>query len=93
MDAVFPGALVEDYESSTNEFDLPDPNDRHVAAAADRAGANVIVTDNVDDFPSNKLRRRGMFAQCADDLIADQIYLTGVVLALLSLHSSGTKKV
>ncbi len=75
MDAQFPDALVDGYQSLITEFDLPDPDDRHVAAAADRAGANVIVTDNVDDFPSNKLRR-GTFAQTADDFIADQIYLT-----------------
>ena len=92
MDAEFPDALVEGYESSINEFDLPDPDDRHVAAAADRAGANVIVTDNVDDFPSDKLSR-GMFAQTADDFIADQVYLTGksprlVAIALIR-HKKG----
>lgn len=75
MDTEFPDALVEGYEALISEFDLPDPNDNHIAAAADRAMANVIVTDNIKDFPLHKLRN-GLFAQTADDFIADQIYLT-----------------
>lgn len=94
MDAEFPDALIDGYQSLINEFDLPDPNDRHVAAAADRAGANVIVTENIDDFPSEKLSR-GMFAQTADDFIADQIYLTSrsprlVAIALIRHKKSLT---
>jgi hypothetical protein len=91
MDAEFPGALVAGYESLINEFDLPDPNDRHIAAAAEKAGANVIVTENIDDFPSDRLRH-AMFAQTTDDFIADQIYLTSRSARLIAIALIRHKK-
>lgn len=45
-----PDAIVADYEDLTDRLDLPDPNDRHVLAAAIAAGAS-LVTFNVADFP------------------------------------------
>lgn len=95
MDSLFPDALVVGYEPLISAYDLDDPNDNHAAAAADRAGANVIVTDNIKDFPDHKLRN-GMFAQTADDFIADQIYLTSksarlVAIALIRHKKSLTK--
>ncbi len=95
MDSLFPDALVEGYEPLISIYVLDDPDDNHVAAAADWAGANVIVTDNIEDFPNDKLRN-GMFAQTADDFIADQIYLTSrsarlVAIALIRHKKSLTK--
>src|SRR4051794_33248969 len=37
-------SLITGYEPIVNVLDLPDPGDRHVLAAAIRAGAQVIVT-------------------------------------------------
>ena len=90
MDSLFPDALVEGYEPLISTYDLDDANDNH-AAAADRAGANVIVTDNIKDFPVHKLRN-GMFAQTADDFIADQIYLTSKSARLLAIALIRHKK-
>ena len=75
MDDKFPSALVEEFESLIDTFDLPDPDDRHVVAAAVHAQADVIVTDNIDDFPPARLPG-GLFTQRPDDFIADQFFLT-----------------
>lgn len=50
---------------------LPDPNDRHVLAAAIRAGAEVIVTLNLQDFPAERLSPYAVSAKHPDDFILD----------------------
>jgi len=47
--------LVTDYHDLIPGLTLPDADDRHVLAAAIRAGANVIVTYNLKDFPAARL--------------------------------------
>ena len=61
--------LVEGYEALIPSFELPDPHDRHVLAAAVRAGAQVIVTANLKDFPEEELAPFGIEAQSADDFV------------------------
>ncbi len=51
MDQVDPESLVQGYEASIGAISLPDEDDRHVVAAAIAAGASVIVTFNLCDFP------------------------------------------
>ncbi len=57
MDRAFPQAQVTDYQHLAGNLQLPDPNDRHVLAAAITAEAQVIVTRNLQDFPSSELAR------------------------------------
>jgi predicted nucleic acid-binding protein len=49
--------LVSGYEDLVDSLTLPDSDDRHVLAAAIRAGAQVIVTYNLKDFPRDTLAR------------------------------------
>jgi predicted nucleic acid-binding protein len=65
--------LVEGYEPLVEILELPDPDDRHVLAAAIKATAQVIVTRNVRDFPRGKLARWGVRAKSPDDFVRDQI--------------------
>lgn len=48
--------LVTGYEKLIDFLSLPDPNDRHVLAAAVVGHADVIVTRNLRDFPDGALR-------------------------------------
>jgi hypothetical protein len=61
---------------------LPDPDDRHILAAAIHAGADVIVTCNLTDFPAETLAGFNIEAQHPDDFL---VYLfdqaPGVVCA------------
>ncbi len=64
MDQYTDDALVMGYESLITGLNLPDPDDRHVLAAAIKCGANAIVTLNLKDFPAavcsavKKMRQR-----------------------------------
>lgn len=61
--------LVTGYEDLIETLELPDPDDRHVLAAAIRAGADVIVTTNLADFPGEVLARYAIEAQHPDEFI------------------------
>ncbi len=58
MNEAVPSALVTGHEKLVESLTLPDPDDRHVLAAAIRAGAQVLVTFNLDDFPDDALKAR-----------------------------------
>lgn len=70
MQLAFPEAAVHDYEPLIASLHLPDPDDRHVLAAAIRAPASVIVTANLKDFPPASLHAHGVEAQHPDRFIA-----------------------
>ena len=71
----FPDALVENYEPLVTALKLPDEKDRHVLAAAIKTNANVIVTNNIKDFPNEYLSGFGLTAKTADDFLTDTIDL------------------
>jgi predicted nucleic acid-binding protein len=66
MNRALPDAVITGYENLIDGLALPDPNDRHVLAAAIRCGAQVIVTNNLDDFPQDKLTPYSLEAQHPD---------------------------
>jgi hypothetical protein len=75
MERAFADAAVEGWEDIANGILLPDPKDVHVLAAAVRAGASILVTDNLKDFPAAILTRYEIEAKAGDQFLADTIDL------------------
>lgn len=73
--------LVTGYEYLIPSLTLPDPNDRHVLAAAIKASARVIVTFNLQDFPETILEQYDMEAQHPDEFISNLIDLKPLIVA------------
>ncbi|RCS27944.1 PIN domain-containing protein [Polaribacter sp. WD7] len=69
--SAFPDALVTNYSGLIGNLSLPDPKDCHVLAAAIKTNANVIVTNNIKDFPEEYLASFGLTAKTADDFLTD----------------------
>ncbi len=81
MNAAIPDVVVTGYDGLIEGIELPDPDDRHVVAAAIRAGAQAIVTVNLKDFPTEKLAPVGVEAVHPDDFILDCIDLAPAAIA------------
>ena len=72
MDTHVRNALVTGYESLIEGLSLPDPDDRHVLAAAICSGSNLILTFNLKDFPADTLSPFGIVAQQPDEFLLHQ---------------------
>jgi predicted nucleic acid-binding protein len=75
MEKAIPDAVVTGYEAFINAITLPDPNDRHVVAAALVGHADAIVTFNLRDFPMESLRDLEIEVQHPDDFVVNQLNL------------------
>jgi PIN domain len=75
MNAAVRDCLVLGHEPLIEILDLPDPDDRHVLAAAIKVNAQLIVTRNRRDFPNEKLAPWGIRAKSPDDFVRDVIGL------------------
>ncbi len=67
--------LVEDYEDLVAGINLPDPDDAHVVAAALKSQAQIIVTNNLKDFPEEILSKHYLEAQHPDTFLRNQLDL------------------
>jgi hypothetical protein len=70
LDDLVPAARVTGYEQHVTAVNLPDPNDRHVVAAGIAAGATIILTWNLRDFPAKELRKFGLHRESPDHFLS-----------------------
>jgi len=70
-----PDCLVTHHGPLIAGLSLPDPDDRHVLAAAIAGHADAIVTMNLRDFPADILARYNLEAQHPDDFVMNQLEL------------------
>lgn len=75
MNRAVPNCLVTGHERFIENIDLPDPDDRHVLAAAIVAGAQLIITFNLKDFPEEALLPYGIEAVHPDTFAVQQFDL------------------
>lgn len=75
MNGAFDDACVFGWEPLVDAIHLPDPDDRHVVAAAHLGRADVIVTANLRDFPPTILEPMGLEAQSPDEFLLNQLDL------------------
>lgn len=73
MDQAIDHDLIEDYERHIESLKLPDPDDRHVLAAAIEGEAEIILTFNLRDFPASVLSKFGISALHPDEFLCRQI--------------------
>jgi predicted nucleic acid-binding protein len=93
MDDTFEDALVTGWEPLLDGIALPDPDDRHVLAAAMRGGAQAIVTSNLKDFPAETLAPLDIAAVHPDAFLLDQLDLAPpVVLDVLREQAAHTRR-
>lgn len=87
MDRALPDAMITGHAPLIDGLTLPDPNDRHVLAAAIRANAQAIITFNTRDFPESALDPYGIEALHPDVFIEHQFGLRqGLVINAAKWH-------
>jgi predicted nucleic acid-binding protein len=72
MSSAFEDACITGYEDLITSLLLPDPDDRHVLAAAIRGQAHSILTENIKHFPAERLDPFGIAVQRLDGFLVDQ---------------------
>ncbi len=93
MNAHVRDALVDGYQALIPALELPDPNDRHVLAAAIKCGADLILTFNLGDFPEQVLASYGISACHPDAFLIDQLNLDPEnVCTAIRKHRASLKK-
>lgn len=84
MDQATRDCLVTGYEPLIPGLTLPDPDDRHVLAAAIVGRCDAIITFNQKHFPPATLASYGIETQHPDDFLCNQLSLApGLVCSAL----------
>lgn len=92
MNEAFDDACVEGWEELLSAINLPDENDRHVVAAAIQGRADLIVTANLKDFPTDVLGRFNLEVQHPDEFFVNQLDLgPAEVMRSLQVQAAATR--
>jgi len=93
MNANVRDCVVSGYEELIPGISLPDPDDRHVLAAAIKASSHAIVTFNLKDFPESSLSQYGIEAIHPDAFVMCQMELEkNAVLRAAKRHRASLKR-
>lgn len=78
MNLAYPDALIDGYQPFVDALELPDPDDRHVLAAAIVGKCNGLITANLRDFPS----------EIAEPLAIEVVHPDDFIVNIIDLHPS-----
>ena len=83
----FEDSCVSGWEFLEGQYQLPDHRDAHVVALAEFAHARAIVTENLRDFPEDKLPI-GITAQHPREFVLNTIYMNPLMASQAVLAMS-----
>ena len=93
MDSYALDAVVENFEHLIDALSLPDPDDRHVLAAAIQSRSQWIVTFNLKDFPAAALSPFGIESVHPDSFVVHLLETAPLsVLSAASEHRQSLKR-
>ncbi len=85
-------SVVTNFEHLVEELNLPDQNDRHVLAAAIHSNTNIIITNNIKDFPRKYLATFNIEVLHPDEFIYQLFNLsTPVIIQSARNHRNSLK--
>lgn len=77
MNSSFPEAIIDNFSKLPKiEEERINEKDKHVLAAAISSNAQVIVTNNLKDFPNDVLHEYNIEAQSPDEFLVNLFYLS-----------------
>ena len=92
MCGAVPDCMITGYDDLIAGLNLPDPDDRHVLAAAIRSGSQVIVTENRRDFPAEVLDSYDIEAQTPDEFVLHLMDLSPTTVARIVQEQAASLK-
>lgn len=89
LNEIFPDSCISGYEDFVESVVLSATEDKHVVAAALHAHCDVILTENVKDFPDTELSRYAIEAQNPDTFLCHHYSLEqGKTIRAIQEHIS-----
>lgn len=92
MSSTFIDAEVTGWQPLAEQLHLPDPDDNHVLAAAIAGRADIIVTNNLRDFPKATLSSHELEAQSLDEFLLNQLDLNPEVTLHVLRRQAGAAR-
>ena len=81
MKAKWPNSLVNCDQVLEDTLFLPDKDDRHVLASAISGRAQVLLTNNLRDFPAGVLKKYGVIPKNVDSYILEEFHKNPTIVS------------